>query len=217
MIDVNKARAVAAAIAAFGDERLPQRFWSKCRVDEATGCWLWTGCRRSGKFDYGKCKHNGRQCTAHRVSYTVLVGDIPDGLVLDHLCMTPPCVNPAHLDPVTHRVNILRGRSVSATATRLNMCTRGHVYTDGSYRSYTYDGQTYRKCIQCRDEYDSTRRPATGVRSRKLNDEQWLRLTGALRVGRRVAELAAEYGLSRATVYAVKAALKRAEVEGGQT
>lgn len=79
-----------------------ERFWS--RVSEApTGCWLWVGPTQVG--GYGKFRDGTKTTTAHRWSYIHLVGDAPDGLHLDHLCNTPACVNPYHLDPVTPAVN----------------------------------------------------------------------------------------------------------------
>lgn len=91
-----------------------QRFWSK--VDLVTGpkvegmpsrCWIWTGARNHA--GYGHMGVDGRNQGAHRVSYELNVGPIPDGLHIDHLCCTPACVNPLHLEPVTNQENTLRG------------------------------------------------------------------------------------------------------------
>lgn len=81
------------------------RFWSK--VEKTDMCWLWTGVKRPA--GYGR--FGGAQ--AHRVAYELLVGPIPAGLELDHLCRVPGCVNPAHLEPVTkaenrHREHVAR-------------------------------------------------------------------------------------------------------------
>ena len=78
------------------------RFWSLVKQSHK-GCWLWTGKLQVG--GYGKFFADGRTILAHRWCYEFMVGAIPDGLHLDHLCFTPACVNPYHLDPVTPAVN----------------------------------------------------------------------------------------------------------------
>lgn len=72
-------------------------------------CWIWVG--RMNRNGYGRLHHNGKEGMAHRLSYEEHVGPIPEGLLLDHVCRTRCCVNPAHLDPVTHSVNTLRGEA----------------------------------------------------------------------------------------------------------
>lgn len=79
-------------------------------IVSATGCWEWQGeLNRNG---YGRVWVNGRRLMAHRVAYQLLVGEIPEGLVLDHLCKVRRCCNPDHLEPVTVRENTLRGDAV---------------------------------------------------------------------------------------------------------
>lgn len=82
------------------------RFWAKVSPPNGAGCWLWTATLVRG---YGQFGIGSRRQYAHRVAYELLVGPVPEGLQLDHLCRTPACVNPAHLDPVTCRENLLRG------------------------------------------------------------------------------------------------------------
>lgn len=77
------------------------------RVEVTGFCWNWTGYRNRG--GYGRYMHQKRMQLAHRVSYELLVGPVPDGLVIDHLCRNPSCVNPDHLEPVTNAENIRRG------------------------------------------------------------------------------------------------------------
>ena len=84
---------------------ISERFWEK--VDKTATCWLWRASIRN--HGYGRIKVNGRAEQAHRVAYELLVGPIPEGLTLDHLCRVRLCVNPAHLEPVTQKVNIRRG------------------------------------------------------------------------------------------------------------
>ena len=84
-----------------GNKTQEQRFWSLVEKDGHKGCWVWQGSRQNG---YGK--FNGR--SAHRVSYTLIWGAIPEGRTLDHLCTNTLCVNPWHLEPVTRKVNSQR-------------------------------------------------------------------------------------------------------------
>jgi hypothetical protein len=93
------------------------RFWEKVNKNgpippdrpDLGPCWIWHGAitRGYGTFRIGK-EVNGT-ALAHRLSYQWLVGPLPDGLELDHLCFVRCCVNPAHLEPVTHSINLERG------------------------------------------------------------------------------------------------------------
>ena len=82
---------------------LEVRFWSQ--VNKAGDCWEWTGSLRRG---YGRFKTGRTSVTAHRFSYEHMVGPIPEGLELDHLCRNTACVRPDHLEPVTRLVNVRR-------------------------------------------------------------------------------------------------------------
>lgn len=81
------------------------RFLTKIQPAD-NGCWIWTGA--SLARGYGSFKARGRSHLAHRWSYEAVHGPVPEGLVLDHLCCNPPCVNPEHLEAVTQRVNVIR-------------------------------------------------------------------------------------------------------------
>ena len=82
-------------------------FWS--RVEKtADGCWLWTSTIVWN--GYGQFRIDNRRVYAHRFAYEQVNGTIPAGLDLDHLCRVRRCVNPAHLEPVTRRENLRRGR-----------------------------------------------------------------------------------------------------------
>lgn len=114
--------------ALFGSEKAPQRFWAKIVVAE-NGCWNWTGSKARG---YATIKMSGKMKYAHRVSYEMLIGPVPDGMVMDHLCRNPPCVNPAHLEPVTFSENVLRGvagERKKEIAARRTHCAHGHEWT----------------------------------------------------------------------------------------
>lgn len=96
---------------------LPARIANKIEIAD-NGCWLWLGWtekKENGKLDYGKVWWNGTMRYAHRIVYTLIVGEIPVGTELDHLCRTPSCVNPAHLEPVTPLENVKRRRPAQIT------------------------------------------------------------------------------------------------------
>jgi hypothetical protein len=134
---------------------LKDRFWS--RVNKTETCWLWTGATVAG--GYGCLRADGRPLRAHRVAYELTVGPIPDGLVLDHLCRTPACVRPDHLEPVTQRENILRGTSPAAQFAAATHCKRGHEFTPEN--TMRRKGST-RECRTCR-KHRRAKRPGIGV------------------------------------------------------
>jgi hypothetical protein len=112
-----------------------ERFWEKVEVTDPDGCWLWTAsCRPSGYGHFALTRDRG--ASAHRWAYEHLVGPIPDGLSLDHLCRVPRCVNPAHLEPVSARTNILRGIGVAAVNATKTHCPSGHAYVGTNIRIY---------------------------------------------------------------------------------
>jgi hypothetical protein len=115
-----------------GDPRLPARFWSKVAVADQR-CWLWTSALSSGgyaRFVIGSRTDGTRRTVdVYRWLFELVIGPVPAGLVLDHLCRQRRCVNPAHLEPVTARENILRGEGPAAVNTRRTTCQRGHEFT----------------------------------------------------------------------------------------
>lgn len=121
------------------------RFFARV-AEVPSSCWLWLGAT-AGR-GYGVFHFNGRRRYAHQVAYEQNIGAIPAGLEIDHLCRVPRCVNPAHLEAVTHRENVLRSNGVSATAARRSCCIRGHEYTpENTYRSPQTGART---CVTCR-------------------------------------------------------------------
>ena len=100
------------------------RLWSN--VEKTFGCWVWLGAKtRDG---YGKLIVGQKSLfLAHRASYELTSGRIPNGKELDHLCRNRLCINPSHLEIVTKRENILRGISFSAINARKTTCLKGHL------------------------------------------------------------------------------------------
>lgn len=95
-----------------------------------TPCWNWTGAKTG--LHYGMIRTGGKgspMISAHIQSYIIAGRIIPDGMVLDHLCRNPSCVNPDHLEPVTSRINTLRGVSPMVLLHLSNKCKQGHVLT----------------------------------------------------------------------------------------
>ena len=123
---------------------LGERFWK--RVEKTETCWLWRGTILN--TGYGVISSNSRYVSAHRLSYEWANGPIPQGLVLDHLCRTPACVRPAHLEAVTNRENILRGEAPAAVIRRTGVCRRGHrIEGDNAYTPPS--SPTRRVCKTC--------------------------------------------------------------------
>lgn len=121
-----------------------ERFCAKFTVGNRANCWLWHGAKM--KDGYGNFKAAGRFVRAHRYAYELLVGPIPEGLVLDHLCRVPLCVNPSHLEPVTRRENVLRGETVAASNAAKTHCKKGHPLSGDNL----YEHGHSRHCRVCR-------------------------------------------------------------------
>jgi len=111
------------------------KFWAKVHKLNRTDCWEWQGHRR--ELGYGIFCFKYKRLHAHRVSYEIAKGPIPEGLEIDHLCKNPPCVNPSHLEAVTHLENMnrsdLRKNQKEWAITRTH-CKKGHLFDENNTR-----------------------------------------------------------------------------------
>lgn len=132
-----------------------ERFWAKVDrngpvpeyAPHLGPCWTWTGNTTRGYGNFWLGHVNGK---AHRFSYELAFGAIPDGLQIDHLCRVRFCVNPSHLEAVTQRENILRSpecpASVNAHKTH---CKRGHEFTPANTQAVKTLSGWGRRCRTC--------------------------------------------------------------------
>ena len=102
------------------DKSVLDRFWKKVNKAAPDGCWEWTA--QTSELGYGRLKVNSNPCYAHRVSWEIHNGDIPNGLCVLHSCDNPPCCNPSHLFLGTHADNAadrtLKGRTCRRSRNR---------------------------------------------------------------------------------------------------
>ncbi len=129
-------------------EALEQRFYSKVNKHsgtfwEGSECWEWTAFIHPD--GYGIFWFDGRMRGAHIYAHTIHTGKIPEGMTVDHKCRNRRCVNPAHLEVVTHTINVLRGDGPTAQNARKTHCKHGHEFTPEN--TYTSDGK--RHCRTC--------------------------------------------------------------------
>lgn len=102
------------------------RFWSKIKVDAKTGCWLWIG-HINKITGYGQFWDGEKVVGAHQFSFSTFKGPLPPKHEPDHLCRTRRCGNPAHLEAVTRRINLLRGTTIPARKAAQTHCLHGHL------------------------------------------------------------------------------------------
>lgn len=152
------------------DLRVIARFEAKL-AEGPGGCWLWMS--NKNHRGYGQFTvRAGWNSTAHRWSYRLHIGEVPEGLELDHLCRVRHCVNPWHLDPVPHIVNVERGEQAQRAH-----CPKGHPYDEGNtyVRPIGNGKRRGRHCKEC--QRDAVRRyrarraePKDGVRDGQSSD-----------------------------------------------
>ncbi len=134
-----------------------ERLIRKTEVSEE-GCFLWTGALQAegyARLSIGQGKK--KRTFIHRYAYENLVGPIPTGMTIDHLCRVRNCWNPAHLEVVTPSENVRRAYNGDS-----NLCKWGHAYTPSNTGTRTRNGNTYRVCLAC-----SARNTARSIRKRR--------------------------------------------------
>jgi hypothetical protein len=119
------------------------RFWKK--VQKGDNCWEWQG-NKLLLSGYGVIQRDGKRMYAHRVSYEIEHGNLPDSLVIDHLCRNRGCVRPSHLEAVTFTENVLRGDGPTAKNARKTHCKRNHPL---SGENLYVNPQGFRQCRTC--------------------------------------------------------------------
>ena len=128
--------------------QLLERFWSK--VTKTNSCWNWSANR--SKRGYGYFYFNGKLGLAHRFSYMIFNNDIPRNLELDHLCRNHSCVNPSHLEAVSHKLNMYRGNSIQTLNAMKTHCKNGHKFTEDNLVKHT-SKEGRRRCRICDNQY----------------------------------------------------------------
>lgn len=129
------------------DPAIQERFWAKVARGCEEECWDWKAAVTKG--GYGTVWIGGSVMRAPRISYYLAYGTIDENKAIDHLCRNRRCVNPAHLELVSHRENVLRGNSPLALKARQTHCKRGHrLIGSNIYRPPTGAGNS-RRCLAC--------------------------------------------------------------------
>jgi hypothetical protein len=144
---------------------LADRWWLRVDKTGPDGCWQWIGAKWARGYGIFTLPGTQQRIAAHRWGYEHLVGPIPDGLELDHLCRNRQCVNPEHLEPVTHLENVRRGlvRQNGQHERDKTHCPQKHPYDE---RNTKVTDRGHRKCRAC--DAARTRRRKAAARARAL-------------------------------------------------
>lgn len=190
-----------------GGARVKERgilFWPK--VDKAgpvvngmaSPCWLWRAATNAK--GYGRCSHSGRMRLAHGVSFELSGSVVPEGYTIDHLCRVRHCVNPDHLEAVPHRVNLLRGNTVTAACAAKTHCVNGHPFDVINTSRANNGARRCRACARVRNY--QTYQPRTNARRRrpKLTDEERAGIRSMIGEGMTQEAVAMRFNVGQSTV-----------------
>jgi hypothetical protein len=132
-------------------ETIEQRFLRLFTPGPRTECWPWRGYIAPEGYGRLWCSDRRRHVPAHRYSYEHYIGPVAPELVMDHLCRNRACVNPYHLEPVTDRVNVLRGIGPTAQFARSTVCQRGHEKVPANLYVRPDGTACCRRCVRMRE------------------------------------------------------------------
>lgn len=122
-----------------------QRFNNKIDIDKNTGCHVWLGAK--SVFGHGRITIEYQQYYAHRIAYKLKYGKLTDNLEIDHLCRNPACVNPNHLEEVTHKVNVERGEVGYHNRAKTH-CASGHLLSTGNIYLSNKNQRVCKACLK---------------------------------------------------------------------
>jgi len=176
------------------------RFLSKCVV--GVGCWQWLG--RLNLAGYGRFSLGGKSTTTQRAAHLLFVGPIPAGHTVDHLCRNRACANPAHLEAVPHRINLLRGQTITARAAAATQCPSGHAYDDANTKVTYRGGRACRACDNSRAIKNYVPRGKTRRRRPKLTAAEIAGIKAEITAGSTHTKIASIFNVSVSTVSRVR-------------
>lgn len=132
-------------------KELPKNIREKIWVNPETGCWEWIG-SLTAPNGYAQIGINGDKIVVHNLVYELLIGKMDDGLEPDHICLIKRCVNPEHIEPVTHSENVKRAQSLLPKKTH---CPSGHEYVGDNL--YVNPNTEFKHCRKCQSERNDAR------------------------------------------------------------
>jgi hypothetical protein len=140
------------------DDHRFQLFTSHIALPDENGCMLWTASLGSDGYGLFGLKKGSKwhRIGSHRAAYEHFIGPIPEGLELDHICRNRRCVNPSHLEPVTHRENIFRGVGIAPAYAARTHCKNGHLY-DAANTKWRNKSRVCLACVKINNDAKQAR------------------------------------------------------------